>query len=158
MKKYVPLKYILGMIALFFVIPLSLILLIIFVIGFNDLTIAITIFLCGTIILLGPAAYYHNQESASIVIQNNTITNYMADSTLNHGWTEEIKNIKKIELVGKEEVRKYYKHFKSKKALLIDFGSHKIQYISVSLFTNKQIKQILGDIEDIKEKLQNEVG
>ena len=146
MKKFVPFKYILGMIALFFVIPMSFILLIVFEIGFNDLTIAITMFLVA-LILSGPIAYYYNQGNASIVIENNSITNDLNDGTLNFGWTEEIQNIKKIELVTRSEAQKYYKNCRSKKVLLIDFGSYNVKYIPMDLFTRCQIKRIIKEIK-----------
>ena len=45
MKRYVPLKYILGMIVLFFIIPSTLIYVLIYFVGLNKLTISICILL-----------------------------------------------------------------------------------------------------------------
>ena len=47
-------------------------------------------------------------------------------------------------------VKKIFKNCKSKKVLLIDFCLYNIKYISVSLFTNNQINQILKYIENSK--------
>lgn len=149
MKKFVPLKYVLGMIALFVIIPISIFLVIIFTMELSNFAIAICMFLVG-LVIFGPYVYYVNQENASIVIQDNRIINYMNDGTLNFGWSEDINDIKRIELVNSEEVKKYYKNCKSKKALLIDFGSYNVKYISVSLFTNKQIDRILKYIQNSK--------
>ena len=146
MKRYVPLKYILGMIVLFFIIPSTLIYVLIYFVGLNKLTISICILLVFFVIF-SPVVYYKNQENASIVVTHNKIINYMNDGTMNFGWEEEIKNIKKIEVVNNAEVKKYYKNCKAKKALLIDFGSYNVKYISVSLFTTKQIEKIIEHIE-----------
>lgn len=151
MIKFFPLKYVLGMIALFNIIPISLILIIIFAIGLSDLTVVICMFL-GFLVIIGPFVYLKNQENASIIIQNNRIINYINDGTLNYGWAEDIKNIKRIEIVNNEEVKKYYKNCKSKKVLLIDFGSNNVKYISVGLFTNKQITRILRHLQTVQVK------
>ena len=146
MKKYVPLIYILGMLGLFLIIPITVIFLIIFIVGINDLTSAICMFL-GLLVIIGPFIYIKNEDNASIVIRNNTLTNYINDGTLNFGLTEEINKIQKIVLVDNAELKKYFKNCKAKKALLIDFGSYNIKYISLSLFTKNQIKQILKDLK-----------
>ena len=65
MIKFVPLKYVLGMIALFNIIPISLILIIIFAIGLSDLTVAICMFL-GFLVIIGPFVYLKNQVSMTI--------------------------------------------------------------------------------------------
>lgn len=148
-KKYIPLKYVLGMAMLFVLIPILCILLIIFVIGFSKLTITISMFL-GVLIISGPIAYFKNQENASVVFENDTITNYMNDGTSNFGWTEEIKRIKRIELVDNNKAKEYFKNCKSNKVLLLDFGAHNVKYISVGLFTKAQIDRILMHIEKIE--------
>ena len=142
MKKFVPLKYILGMIALFLIIPMSIILLIAFVIGYNDFTVAISIFL-GALVISGPFTYFHNQECASIVIHNNTITNYISDGTDNFGWCEELSKVKKVQIVDKIEVQKYFKQFNKKQAILIDFGNCNIKYIYIGLFSKSQIRKLI---------------
>ena len=145
MKKYVPLKYLLGMILMFFIAPIVIVLLMVFVIGLNDFTIAISLFF-GALFLLGPFVYFKNQENASIVIKNNTITNHINDGTSNFGWTEEIGSIRKITLVNNEVIKKHFKNCKAKKVLLIDLGEYNVKYISASLFTKHQIKRILKDL------------
>ena len=79
-----------------------------------------------------------------MIIKNGTVSNFILDGTHNDGWCENISNSKKIELVGKEEVQKYYKQFKKNKAILIDFGSNNIKYIYAGLFSKKQIKRIFN--------------
>lgn len=143
MKRFVPLKYILLMITMFLVIPLTLLLLIVFVIGFiNKFTIAVAMFF-GAIIISGPFVYVYNQENASILIENNQIINYINDGTNNFGWAEEINRLEKIELVNREEARKYYKNCRAKKCLLLSFGSYNIKYIAVGQFTKRQTNQII---------------
>ena len=83
-------------------------------------------------------------EYCMLVIDNGTISNYIFDGTDNDGWCENISNIKKIELVGKEEVQKIYKQFNKKKAILIDFGNYNIKYIYAGLFSKRQIRQIIS--------------
>ncbi len=138
------------MTVLFLVVPLSFILLITYVIGVNDFTIAINIFL-SALIFFGPFAYFKNQENASIIIKNNQIINYINDGTSNFGWTEEITIIKSIEIVSNEKIKKYYANCSAKKVLLIDFGYYNIKYISMDLFTNSQIEQILRYIQNAKQ-------
>ena len=146
MKRFVPIKYILGMTALFFVLPLLLILLITFVIGFNDFTIAITIFLVA-LMISGPFVYIWNLGATSIVIKDGRLYNNIIDGTSNNGWIEDIKGIKTITVTSCEQVQKYYKNCKAKKVLLIDFGAYNVKYIAITLFTKRQITQILKEIE-----------
>lgn len=78
-----------------------------------------------------------------LVIKNGIIKNNIMDGTNNDGWCESISNIRKIELVGKEEVQKYFKQFNKSKAILIDFGNYDVKYIYVGLFSKRQIKKIM---------------
>ncbi|MBP3504358.1 MAG: hypothetical protein J6K18_04455 [Bacilli bacterium] len=83
-------------------------------------------------------------EYCKLVINNGTISNFIFDGTHNDGWCESISNIKKIELVGKEEVQKYFKQFNKSKAILIDFGNYKVKYIYAGGFSKKQIQRIFN--------------
>lgn len=83
-------------------------------------------------------------EYCKLIIKYGTISNFVFDGTRNDGWCESISNIKKIELVGKEEVQKHFKQFKRSKAILIDFGNYNIKYIYAGLFSKKQIKKIIN--------------
>ena len=149
MKRFVPLKYILVMITLFFILPLLIILLMLYIIGLNKVTISVCMFL-SVLIISGPYAYYKNRENASIVFKNRQIINYINDGTLNFGWAEEIEKIKRIEVANNGKAKNIFKNCKSKKVLLIDFGSYNIKYISISLFTNYQIKRIIEYIDNNK--------
>lgn len=82
-------------------------------------------------------------EFFKLIIKNGVISNYIMDGTNNDGWCESISNIIKIELVGKEEVQKYFKQFNKSKAILIDFGNYNVKYIYVGLFSKRQIKKIM---------------
>ena len=82
-------------------------------------------------------------EFFKLIIKNGIIENNMMDGTNNDGWCESISNIRKIELVGKEEVQNYFKQFNRSKAILIDFGNYNIKYIYVGLFSKRQIKKIM---------------
>ena len=148
MKKFVPFKYILVMIALFLIIPLLIIFLLLSLIGKNDTTIGLSMFF-GFLIIIGPLAYYKNLENASIIIKDNSLTNNINDGTLNFGWTEDIKNIKEMKIVDKMTIQKYYKNCRSKNSILFNFGNYKFKYISISLFTRNQVKKILKYINDI---------
>ncbi|MBR7151951.1 MAG: hypothetical protein IKD02_06425 [Clostridia bacterium] len=146
MKRFVPLKYVLGMGVLFLIVPLLGLSWIVYNAELNDVTITICFFLVG-LIICGPVAYFQNQENASIVFEKGQIINYINDGTLNFGWAEEIKKIKRIEICNNDKVKEIFKNCKSKKVMLIDFGSYNIKYISVSLFTNNQINQIIKYIK-----------
>ena len=78
-----------------------------------------------------------------LIIKNGIIENNIIDGTNNDGWCESISNIRKIELVGKEEVQKYFKQFNKSKAILIDFGNYNVKYIYAGLFSKRQIKKIM---------------
>ena len=78
-----------------------------------------------------------------LVIKNGIIKNNIIDGTNNDGWCESISNIKKIELVRKEEVQKYFKQFNKSQAILIDFGNYNVKYIYTGLFSKRQIKKIM---------------
>ena len=78
-----------------------------------------------------------------LIIKDGTITNLIYDGTRNDGWCENISNIRKVEVVSKEKVQKYFKQFKKNKAILIDFGNCNIKYIYAGLFSKKQIKKII---------------
>ena len=82
-------------------------------------------------------------EFFKLIIKNGIIENNIMDGTNNDGWCESISNIRKIELVGKEEVQNYFKQFNRSKAILIDFGNYNIKYIYVGLFSKRQIKKIM---------------
>lgn len=101
----------------------------------------------GVIIGIG---FILSPEYCKLIIKNGTISNFILDGTRNDGWCENISNIKKIELVGKEEVQKYYKQFKKSKAILIDFGNYNIKYIYAGLFSKRQIKKIMKILSDDK--------
>ncbi len=153
MKKFVPLKYILGMIGLCFIIPVSsLIIMFLCDVEWNRVTIALAGAL-GFIIIGGPVVYFLNQENASIVIENNQLINLINDGTKNDGWTEEIQEIKGIKITSREEVKQYYENCRSKRVLLIDFGSDKIKYIAVGSFTYHQIARILKYIQNINPQI-----
>ena len=82
-------------------------------------------------------------EFFKLIIKNGVINNYIMDGTNNDGWCESISNIRKIELVGKEEVQKYFKQFNKSKAILIDFGNYIVKYIYAGLFSKRQIRKIM---------------
>ena len=82
-------------------------------------------------------------EYCKLVVKDGTISNFIFDGTDNDGWCENISNIRKIELVGKEEVQQYFKQFKKSKAILIDFGNYNVKYIYASLFSKRQIQKIM---------------
>lgn len=83
-------------------------------------------------------------EYCKLIIKNGTVSNFIIDGTNNDGWCENISNIKKIEIVGKEGVQKHFKQFKKSKAILIDFGNYNIKYIYAGLFSKRQIKKIIN--------------
>ncbi len=89
-----------------------------------------------------------SSEYCKLIIKNGTISNFIFDGTHNDGWCENISNIKKIELVGKEEVQKHYKQFKKNKAILIDFGNYNIKYIYAGLFSKNTLLQSDDDIDN----------
>lgn len=88
--------------------------------------------------------FIFSTEYCKLIIKNGTISNFIFDGTNNDGWCENISDIKKIELVGKEEIQKHFKQFNKSKAILIDFGNYNVKYIYAGLFSKKQIKKIIN--------------
>ena len=107
MKRFVPIKYIFGMIALFFLLPLFLAFFITLVFGFNHYTITVTIFLVA-LMISGPFVYIWNLGAASIIIEDGRLHNYIIDGTTNNGWIEDIKDIQTIKVTSCEKAQKYY--------------------------------------------------
>lgn len=143
MKRFIPIKYTLGMVFLFWLVPVAIFLALFFFVNMNDHTIAISIFLGCLAVFGGPVAYIANLDNASVVIENGMLTNNINDGTLHFGWTEEIGDINSIKIVNTNDVSKIYKNCKAKKVLLIDFGYGNVKYIAVGLFTKYQIKKMM---------------
>ena len=82
-------------------------------------------------------------EYCKVIISNGAISNFIFDGTHNSGWRENISEIKTVSFVSRKEVQKHYEQFKKSKAILIDFGNHKIRYIYAGWFSKKQVKKII---------------
>ena len=147
--KIIPVKFIVGLTIIFLIIfpilfyIISFILFYILTIG-NSIVPYYVIFIVMIFGMLMEISFIVSPEYCKLIIKNGTISNFIYDGTDNDGWCENISNIKKIELVGKEEVQKYFKQFKKSKAILIDFGNYNIKYIYAGLFSKKQIKKIMN--------------
>ena len=148
MKKIIPAKYIvvISVVCLVFfpmalyLIPLTVFYLLTFGNSIIPYQVIFVGFFFGVIIEI---MFLYSPEYCKLIITNETITNFIPDGTHNEGWCENISNIRKIELVGKEEVQKYYKQFNKSKAILIDFGNCNIKYIYVGEFSKRQIKKTM---------------
>ncbi len=147
--KIIPVKFIVGLSIicliifplLFYIVPF--VLFYIFTIG-NSIVPYYVIFIGMAFGVIIEIMFIVSPEYCKLVINNGTISNFIFDGTNNDGWCENISNIKKIELVGKEEIQKYFKQFKKNKAILIDFGNYNIKYIYAGLFSKKQIERIFN--------------
>ncbi len=142
MKRYVPIKYTVLMAFLFFIIPvLSAITLLT---AFEISRPVIWACVCSIgLIFVGPVIYTQNLKCSSIAIDSHTVTNYISDGTRNFGWTEEIRKIRSIKLVSREEVREHFPNCNCRTALLIDFGAYNMKYISMDFFSERQIQKII---------------
>lgn len=149
MKTIIPVKYIIFLTILFLIIfPLLFSFgpyIIIYLLTFGNSIIEVPNYLIIIMFAVGFICeiWWIKLPNCKLIIKNGTVINLIFDGTQNHGWCENISNIKKIELVGKEEVQKYFKDFRRKKAFLIDFGDNNIKYIHAGWFSQKQIKQII---------------
>ena len=147
--KIIPVKFIVG---------LSIICLIIFpvlfyIVGFvlfyiltigNSIVPYYVIFIVMAVGIIIEIMFIVSPEYCKLVIENGKISNFIFDGTNNDGWCESISNIRKIELVGKEEIQKSFKQFNKSKAVLIDFGNYNVKYIYAGLFSKRQIKKIIN--------------
>jgi hypothetical protein len=152
MKKFVPINYIILMVLSFFIIPVSVILFIVFATELNKLTFSIAAF-CVALIIAGPYSLYTNDKNASIVITNDYIFNCVYDGTPNIWWKENISKVQSIKVADNAAAREIQPGCVAKKVLLIDFGSGNVKYIPLTLFTEKQIKQIIEYIEKRRDEL-----
>ena len=140
-----------------FIVSLSIICLIIFPILFyivafvlfyiltigNSIVPYYVIFIVMAVGIISEIMFIVSPEYCKLVIKNGKISNFIFDGTNNDGWCESTSNIRKIELVRKEEVQKYFKQFNKSKAILIDFGNYNVKYIYAGLFSKRQIKKIM---------------
>ena len=140
-----------------FIVSLSIICLIIFPILFyivafvlfyiltigNSIVPYYVIFIVMAVGIISEIMFIVSPEYCKLVIKNGKISNFIFDGTNNDGWCESTSNIRKIELVRKEEVQKYFKQFNKSKAILIDFGNYNVKYIYAGLFSKRQIKEIM---------------
>ena len=140
MKRFTPNLYIIFLALIFVLVPIAIIA-IVWILIDNVIINSLVSFICCGPIILYPISLYQNRESASVVITESSIENYMNDKTLNFAWIEEIVNIQSIVIASREECRKYYKDCNAKKALLIDFGNGNVKYISLNWFTKRQSKK-----------------
>lgn len=146
--KIIPVKFIVGLsIICLLIFPIlfyivAFVLFYILTIG-NSIVPYYVIFIVMAVGIIIEIMFIVSPEYCKLVIKNGKISNFIFDGTNNDGWCESISNIRKIELVGKEEVQKYFKQFNKSKALLIDFGNYNVKYIYTGLFSKRQIKKIM---------------
>lgn len=87
-----------------------------------------------------------NKDNASVVVTPTQVVNNVYDGTQNHGWIEERRKIRSVELVDRNRIKQIYADAHTRKALLIDFGNGNIKYIAVGQFFNFQIKKIICEL------------
>ena len=149
MKKIIPVKFIFILtITCLIIFPIlfyliSFIAFYVFILG-NSIVPFSVIFIALPFGVIVEILFLLSPEYCKLIIKNGTISNFIIDGTKNDGWCEDISNIRKIEVVSKEDVQKYFKQFKKSKAILIDFGNYNIKYIYAGLFSKRQIKKIIS--------------
>lgn len=149
MKKIIPVKFIFILtITCLIIFPIlfyliSFIAFYVFILG-NSIVPFSVIFIALPFGVIVEILFLLSPEYCKLIIKNGTISNFIIDGTKNDGWCEDISNIRKIEVVRKEDVQKYFKQFKKSKAILIDFGNYNIKYIYAGLFSKRQIKKIIS--------------
>ena len=149
MKKIIPVKFIFILTIIFLIIfpilfyLISFIAFYVFILG-NSIVPFSVIFITLPFGVIVEILFLLSPEYCKLIIKNGTISNFIIDGTKNDGWCEDISNIRKIEVVKKEDVQKYFKQFKKSKAILSDFGNYNIKYIYAGLFYKRQIKKIIA--------------
>ena len=146
--KIIPVKFIVGLSIICLIIVPILFYIVAFVLFYiltigNSIVPYYDIFIVMAVGIIIVIMFIVSPEYCKLVIKNGKISNFIFDGTNNDGWCESISNIRKIELVGKEEVQKHFKKFNKSKAILIDFGNYNVKYIYVGLFSKRQIKKIM---------------
>lgn len=158
-KKFVPIKHIIFLFILFIFLPLSIALTIIYLLELNKILIAICIFLFACPII-GIVILVIDKTNIEIDLVKNLITNNIQHPGDDWNWSENIREIKNIEkiIVNKEmKERIVEKKFIFKNFLVIECINNDKKYISISLFTKKQIKKIINIINDIKSKIEKSI-
>ena len=148
MKKLIPAKFIFGLtIICLIVFPILLYLvplILFYLLTFGNSIVPYQVIFVGLAFgVIIEVLFILAPEYCKLVIKDGKISNFIYDGTRNDGWCETLSDIKKVQLVGKEDVQKYYKEFKRNKAILIDFGNYNVKYIYVGLFSKRQIKKIV---------------
>lgn len=146
--KIIPVKFIVGLSIICLIIFPILFYIVAFVLFYiltigNSIVPYYVIFIVMAVGIIIEIMFVVSPEYCKLVIKNGKISNFIFDGTNNDGWCESISNIRKIELVAKEEVKKYFKQFNKGKAILIDFGNYKVKYIYAGLFSKRQIEKIM---------------
>lgn len=153
MKRIIPVKFVMGLtvscLVLFPTFCFALFYLVVDLITVDKLP-YYAIFLFQAIGLYIELECLFTKGFNKVIFENGSVSNYILDGTDNDGWCEELSNVKSVELVEKNEVQKYYKQFNKSKAILIDFGNHKVKYIYAGLFSKKQINQMIKLIKQEK--------
>ena len=155
-QRYTPFKYVLGMIGLFGLFPALMIYLFLGPIPYNDYTVTVVVFFAAWIVFLGPVTFIINRNNASIVINGKQLMNFMNDGRRTYYggsafiWEENVEKIQSMILTDKTAVQEWYPKCRAKKVLLFDFGGGNVKFISVSLFTEKQLKTIMAHIDSIR--------
>ena len=150
-KRFTPIMYIIILGTLYCVIPTLISVILWYFVDCTSLNVTSSL-LAGLLTIGFPVVLYYNRESASVVITETTIENYMNDNT-DYMWVEEIVNLKSVKRTTGKECRQYYKGCKAKKVILLDFGNGNIKYIASGLFTRKEEKKIVEAIESRRQAL-----
>ena len=124
--------------------------------GMHYLTICISV-VFGLIILIMPFTINASLRLGAVEINEYKVIYWEIDKTKNNKYfLQEIAlhQIQEVKVVNNEEIKTYDKSCKAKKVLLFDLGGNGVKYIIITLFTKRQIQEIIQTITDQQEKLK----
>jgi len=151
-KKIIPFKYIFYIFIFSFILPISIgILLILLLENKSNFIIALLMFLffCP---ILGIIIVIKNNEHILINLNSGDITCNILNNLDSWNWTKNIKSVKTINYTkDKLEINKIFKRkHMPNKLLIFQFNNQEIKSISMDLFTNKQVLEILNILDELK--------
>lgn len=131
------------------------------ILGVHGLTISFTIISGLGLLVFVPICIKASLNTGSIVINDQKIIYFemITDKKINYSLQAiEIAKIQNVKVVYRDEIKKYYKDWKAKKILLLDLGDEGYKHIIVTLFSKKQVHDIIDTINARRKILKTTDG
>ena len=159
-KKFIPIKYIIGIIILFVILPIVFLIFLLatdFLKGDLKFVLIVT---CAFLPLVGTFIFIPNNSTASmLVVDGKEIYNFIPNGTIDYFWHADITENTKVRIALKSEIYRLFKNKRTKVGLVFDFGDGIVRYVSCNLFSKNQIIKIKLEVENVvKRVVKGEFG